>query len=112
MLKRKYHCKYTDFEMASMKHAYTDFYHQLVLVVRIWKEKWDLTIKPHYLLHNLEHALHLRISPVFFDEERIENCHQHVKGMKRLYHSGSGNQHGCREMLVGRRMNDRVLSSG
>ena len=47
-----------------------------------------------------------------FDEERIENCHQHVKGMKRLYHSGSGNQHGCREMLVGRRMNDRVLSSG
>ena len=47
-----------------------------------------------------------------FDEERIENCHQHVQGMKRLYHSGSGNQHGCREMLVGRRMNDRVLSSG
>ena len=112
MLKRKYHHKYTDFELASMKHAYIDFYHQLVLVVRSWKDKGDLTIKPHYLLHNLEHALHLRISPAFFDEERIENCHQHVKGMKRLYHSGSGNQHGCREMLVGRRMNDRVLSSG
>ena len=112
MLKRKYHHKYTDFEMASMKHAYIDFYHQLVLVVRSWKNKGDLTIKPHYLLHNVEHALHLRISPAFFDEERIENCHQHVKGMKRLYHSGSGNQHGCREMLVGRRMNDRVLSSG
>ena len=112
MLKKKYHCKYTNFEMASMKHAYIDFYHQLVFVVRLWKDKGDLTIKPHYLLHNLEHALHLRISPAFFDEERIENCHQHVKGMKRLYHSGTGNQHGCREMLVGRRMNDRVLSSG
>lgn len=112
MLKHKYHVKYTNFEMASMKHAYIDFYHQLVFVVRSWKTVGDLTIKPHYLLHNLEHALHLRISPAFFDEERIENCHQHVKGMKRLYHIGAGNQHGCREMLVGRRMNDRVLSSG
>ena len=65
MLKRKYRCKYSDFEMASMKHAYIDFYHQLVCVVRLWKEKGDLIIKPHYLLHNLEHALHLRISPAF-----------------------------------------------
>ena len=35
-----------------------------------------------------------------------------VKAMKRLYSGGAGNQHGCREMLVGRRMNDRVLSCG
>ena len=112
MLKRKYHVKFNVFELASMKHSYIDFYHQLVLAVRCWKEKGDLTIKPHYLCHDLEHALHLRISTAFIDEEKIENCHQHVKAIKRLYTSGAGNQHACREMLVGRRMNDRVLSCG
>ena len=112
MLKRKYHEKFNIFELASMKHAYIDFYHQLVLSVRSWKEKGDLTIKPHYLCHDLEHALYLRISTAFIDEERIENCHQHVKAVKRLYTAGSGNQYGCREMLVGRRINDRVLSCG
>ena len=60
----------------------------------------------------MKDALHLRISTAFIDEERIENCHQHVKAIKRLYTSGGGNQHACREMLVARRMNDRVLSCG
>ena len=55
MLKCKYHVKFNVFELASMKHSYIDFYHQLVLAVRCWKEKGDLTIKPHYLCHDLEH---------------------------------------------------------
>ena len=112
MLKRKYHVKFTKFELATCKHSYIDLYHQLVLVVRSWRRVGDLTIKPHYLGHDLEYTLGSMMSTAFVDEERIENCNQHVKGTKRLYHSGCGNQHGCREMLVGRRMNDRVLSCG
>ena len=112
MLKIKYHKRFKRFELASVKHAYIDFYHQLVLVVRLYRDKGDLTIKPHYLLHDLEYCLSECISTAFVDEERIENVNQHVKGAKRLYHSGAGNQYGCREMLVGRRMNDRVLSCG
>ena len=112
MLKIKYHDKFKRFELASVKHAYIDFYHQLVLAVRVWRDKGDLTIKPHYLVHDLEYCLSESMSTAFVDEERIENVNQHVKGAKRLYHSGAGNQYGCREMLVGRRMNDRVLSCG
>ena len=112
MLKPKHHVKWTAFDLATLKHAYIDMYHQMVLVVRSWKDKGDLTIKPHYLCHDLEYSLAECMSTAFVDEERIENCNAHVKGTDRLYNSGAGNQYGCREMLVGRRMNNRVLSCG
>ena len=112
MLKHKHTTKFTNFELASMKHSYIDFYHQLVLVVRLWRNDGDLTIKPHYLLHDVEQSFLTGISNAYTDEERIENVNQLIKATMRLYQNCQGNRFGSKEMFVGRRMNNRVFSCG
>ena len=112
MLKHKHKCKFTNFELASLKNAYIDFYHQLIMVVRLWRSDGDLTIKPHYLMHDLEQTFVSCISNAYTDEERIENVNQLIKATLRLYMNCNGNRYGSKEMFIGRRMNNRVLSCG
>ncbi|MGB1097042.1 MAG: hypothetical protein ACPG2Y_00410 [Acholeplasmataceae bacterium] len=112
MLKHKHQTKFTNFELSTLKHAYIDFYHQLVLVVRLWRSDGDLTIKPHYLMHDLEQVFLTAISNAYTDEERIENVNQLIKAILRLYANCQGNRFGSKELFVGRRMNSRVLSCG
>ena len=112
MVKRKCKQKYTTFELASMKYSYINMYHQMLLVVYLWRKSGLTGKKIHFLVHVLEQCFHLKMSTGFIDDERFENVNQHAKDMEKLYQGWNGNRHGCKQMFMAKRLNGRALSCG
>ena len=107
MLKHKSTRNWTPHEMASVKTAYLDWYHQHVIAVQMWRVQGSIGIKCHYLLHDIEKAFFLQTSPWSEDDQRFENVNQHVESQLHTY---------CRYtkkdklQLVIRRMNTESLN--
>ena len=109
MLKHKGSNLWTQFDMASIKNAYLDFYYQLLFVVCQWKETGHIGNKAHILVHDIEHAFKKHRSPAFEDDQRFENFNQLVKLIRGLY----SKYHGRDQLLhMANRMNNRSLSCG
>ena len=109
MLKHKREDKFTNFEMASLKQAYLDFYYQLLFSVCSWKKQGHVGNKAHLLLHDLEHSWYKERSPAFVDDQRFENFNQLYKLIRSLYRLYLGHK---KLLFVGNRLNNRALSCG
>ena len=109
MLKKKHNWRYNVHDIATMKRAYLDLCHQMVLIVKKYRQQGGIGVKLHYLRHDIEMAEFLGYSPAFLDDQRIENVNQHLKEYTDIYSKYYGLN---KEELMARRMNIRTLSCG
>ena len=56
MLKHNSNRAWTMHELARVKTAYIDWYHQHLMIVRLWRQKGSIGVKCHCLLHDAEKA--------------------------------------------------------
>ncbi|MGB1097196.1 MAG: hypothetical protein ACPG2Y_01210, partial [Acholeplasmataceae bacterium] len=90
MTKRKHKKLYNTVELASLKYAYINMYHQTLMVVCLWKRKGKSGMKLHYLMHDIEHCFKDLMSTGHKDDERFENVNQHVLAAFLLYQGWNG----------------------
>ena len=102
-------CQSTNIEENLQILSYIDSYHQLAIVVWLWREYGNLAIKPHYLMHDLKHTFLTVISNAYSWWRSIQNVNQLIKAIMQLYQNCQGNRFGSKEMFAGRRMNNSVF---
>ena len=112
MTKKNHSQRYDNIDLASIKYAYINLYHQILIVVGLWKSKGKCGMKIHYLMHDIEHCFRDFMSNSRRDDERFENVNQHAINGMTLYQGWNGNRYGCKEYFMARRLNGRVLSCG
>ena len=109
MMKYKHIKSWRSYDIATMKHAYIDFYYQLNIIVKCWRQKGNIGVKAHYLCHDLEHCWDARHSSAWSNEERFENCNKHCKTVRRIFDKCTQTNV---DMLVSNRLNTRALTCG
>ena len=112
MTKRKKNTKYDIVDLATLKQAYINLYHQTVLIVKLWRKKGQSGMKIHYTMHDIEHCMRMFMSNGRHDDERFEAVNQHCQECAKLYQGWNGNRHGCKQLFMARRLNARALSCG
>ena len=112
MTKRQKNTKYNIVDLATLKQAYINLYHQTLLIVKLWRQKGKSGMKIHYTMHDIEHCMRMFMSNGRHDDERFEAVNQHCQESAKLYQGWNGNRHGCKQLFVARRLNARALSCG
>lgn len=112
MTKRKNDKKYDVVDLATLKQAYINLYHQLVFVVKLWRKKGKTGMKIHYTMHDIEHCMRMFMSNGRHDDERFEAVNSHCQECDKLYQGWNGNRYGCKQLFMARRLNSRALSCG
>ena len=107
MLKHNSNRLWTMHELATVKTAYIDWYHQHLMIVRLWRQKGSIGIKCHYLLHDIEKAIWYQGSVAAEDDQRFENVNQLIDDNVRVYSRYQGKD---KLQLIARRMNCQCLN--
>jgi hypothetical protein len=107
MLKSKNERPWNMHDKCTIKHAYIDLYHCLILATRLWRKEGKCGIKIHLLAHEIDRSLRNGASCAYYDDQRIENCHQHVCESNIIYNRYYRSD---KLLLQVKKMNTRTLS--
>ena len=107
MLKHKSSRKWTLHELATVKTAYIDWYHQHVIIVHLFRQKGSIGVKCHLLLHDIEKAIWYQSCIAGEDDQRFENVNQLVHSNLAAYIRYKRKD---KLQLVARRMNCECLN--
>ena len=95
-------------DLATIKTAYIDWYHQHVMIVHLWRQKGSIGVKCHYLLHDIEKAIWYESSVAAEDDQRFENVNQIILETLKTYSRYKGKN---KLQLIGTRTNCQCLNA-